>query len=124
MVHLPADAIERQKFSKATGSLIKTSSANEILSKKREDLKKNLKEFIDVAFPSSTNPYSYLMTSPGPIYSLEKFYIANRWELKYRSYSLQNSYFCTLEFNNNTEVSDAISAKVLAKLYTKFYKYY
>ena len=89
--------------------------------KKREDLKKNLKDFIHVAFPSSTNPYRYLMSSPGPIFNLEKFYIANQKEFNPPKYSVYfeiawNSYFCTLDFNDHTEYSDAMPIEVLAKL--------
>lgn len=121
MVHLPVDIFERQKFSKPSSSLLKKPSADEFLSMKREDLKKNLKDFIDVAFPSSTSPYRHLMTSPGPITNLQKFYIANQNDYKppkYRVYfdTTQNSYYFSLEFNDNIEFSDAMPIKILAKL--------
>ncbi|RIA98683.1 hypothetical protein C1645_801033 [Glomus cerebriforme] len=117
-VHLPVEIIERQKFSKSS---IKKFSADEILRKKREDLKKNLKDFIDVAFPSSTSPYKHLLSSPGPITSLEKYYIANQRELKPPKYMVSfdesiNSYYFSLDFNDNIEYSDAMPIKILAKL--------
>ncbi|CAB5206726.1 unnamed protein product [Rhizophagus irregularis] len=126
MVHLPVDIFERQKFSKPSSSLLKKPSADEFLSMKREDLKKNLKDFIDVAFPSSTNPYNYLLSSPGPIYNLEKFYFANQKDLKkppkYKFYydNFLNSYFCTLKFNDNIEFSDQMPTKILAKLHVAY----
>ncbi|CAB4407423.1 unnamed protein product [Rhizophagus irregularis] len=117
-VRLPVEIIERQKFSESS---INKFSADEILRNKREDLKKNLKDFIDVAFPSSTSPYRHLMTSPGPITNLQKFYIANQNDYKppkYRVYfdTTQNSYYFSLEFNDNIEFSDAMPIKILAKL--------
>src|SRR2546423_11098685 len=126
MIHLPVDAIERQKFSKskiADSPKKKTSAV--VLSKKREDLKKSLKNFICLTFPSSTNPYSYLMTSPGPIYSLERFYMANQQELnppKYKIYTdiTLNSFICTLEFNNDIEFSDSMPTKLLSKLHVAY----
>jgi hypothetical protein len=112
------EIIERQKFSESS---INKFSADEILRNKREDLKKNLKDFINVAFPSSTSPYRHLMTSPGPITNLQKFYIANQSEFKppkYRVYfdTTNNSYYFSLEFNDNIEFSDAMPIKILAKL--------
>jgi hypothetical protein len=127
MVHLPVDIFERKQFSKFSTSLLKKQlSADEILSKKREDLKKNLKDFIDVAFPSSKGPYNYLLSSPGPIYNLEKFFIANKQELKkppkYKFYydNFLNCYFCTLKFNDNIEFSDQMPSKILAKLHVAY----
>ena len=124
MIHLPVDAIERQKFSsktKMTGLPKKKSSAA-ILSKKREELKRSLRNFIGLTFPSSTNPYGYLMKSPGPIYSLEKFYIANKQDLRPPKYKIYfdittNSFVCTLEFNNDIEYSDSMPTKLLSKLH-------
>ncbi|RGB41384.1 hypothetical protein C1646_663093 [Rhizophagus diaphanus] len=126
MVHLPVDILERQKFSKYSSSLLKKPSADEFLSMKRQDLKKNLKDFIDVAFPSSRNPYNYLLSSPGPIYNLEKFYFANQKDLKkppkYKFYydNYLNSYLCTLKFNDNIEFSDQMPTKILAKLHVAY----
>ncbi|RIA79662.1 hypothetical protein C1645_840189 [Glomus cerebriforme] len=122
MVHLPVDIIERKKFSKTAGSLIEKSSAEEILSKRREELKRSLKQFISVTFPSSTNPYDHLLSSPGPIYNLEKLYLANRQTLKPPKYKIYydisiDSYFCTLEFKDNIDISDAMPTKILAKLH-------
>ncbi|GES87071.1 hypothetical protein GLOIN_2v1687254 [Rhizophagus clarus] len=117
-VRLPVEIIERQKFSETS---INKFSAGEILRNKREDLKKKLKDFFDVAFPSSTSPYRHLMTNPGPITNLQKFYIANQSEYKppkYKVYfdTIQHSYYFSLEFNDNIEFSDAMPIKILAKL--------
>lgn len=126
MVHLPVDIIERQKYSKHSASLLNKPSCDEILSMRRQDLKKNLKDFIDTAFPSSKNPYNYLLSSPGPIYNLEKFYFANQHELKkppnYKLYydNFSNSYLCTLKFNDNIEFSDQMPTKILAKLHVAY----
>ncbi|CAG8445320.1 7065_t:CDS:2 [Funneliformis caledonium] len=118
-IHLPVDVIERQKFSKRTKSRIK-GSANEILHKKREDFKKSIKSFINVAFPSTTNPYGYLMSNPGPVLSLEKLCRANQGlkPPKYKDYldPTHNLHSCTLEFNDKIEISDPMPTKVLAKL--------
>ncbi|GES80946.1 hypothetical protein GLOIN_2v190339 [Rhizophagus clarus] len=127
LVQLPVDIFERQKFSKtSSASLLKKPTADEVLSKKRQDLKKNLKDFIDMAFPSSKNPYNYLLTCPGPVYNLEKFYLANQHELKkpplYKFYydNFLNCYFCTLNFNDTIELSDQMPTKILAKLHVAY----
>ncbi|CAI2179108.1 11923_t:CDS:2 [Funneliformis geosporum] len=118
-IHLPVDVIERQKFSKRVKTRIR-GSANEVLHKKREDFKKSLKSFINVAFPSSTNPYGYLMSNPGPVLGLEKLCKANQGlkPPKYNDYldPSHNLHSCTLEFNDKIEISDPMPTKALAKL--------